>query len=80
MAGNDGDLTKTARRCGRKAILGLRANGPYGGAKNNVCEFGDRDCIHTQIYRISKQVGLLSNLNEVLILPVPEAAWNSCTW
>src|SRR2546421_399536 len=64
----------------RPPIRGGRANGPCGGTKDNVCEFGDRECIHNQIYRVSKQAGLLANLEEVLMPPVPEAAWGSCSW
>ncbi|MBI2247778.1 MAG: methylenetetrahydrofolate reductase C-terminal domain-containing protein [Armatimonadetes bacterium] len=72
-------LPHTAYVCPETCPKGL-ANGPCGGTKDNWCEFGDRECIHNQIYRISKQAGLLSNLEEVLIPPVPEAAWNSCSW
>ena len=66
-------LPHTAYVCPETCPKGL-ANGPCGGTKDNRCEFGDRECIHNQIYRISKQAGLLSNLEEVLIPPVPEAA------
>lgn len=72
-------LPQTAYVCPETCPKGL-ANGPCGGTKDNMCEFGDRECIHNQIYRISKQVGLLSNLEEMLIPPVPEAAWHSCSW
>lgn len=72
-------LPHTAYVCPETCPKGL-ANGPCGGTKDNRCEFGDRECIHNQIYRISKQAGLLSNLEEVLIPPVPEAAWDSCSW
>lgn len=72
-------LPHTAYVCPETCPKGL-ANGPCGGTKDNRCEFGDRECIHNQIYRISKQAGLLSNLEEVLIPSVPEAAWDSCSW
>jgi methylenetetrahydrofolate reductase (NADPH) len=72
-------LPHTAYVCPESCPKGL-ANGPCGGTKDNGCEFGDRECIHNQIYRISKQAGLLSNLEEVLIPVVPEAAWDSCSW
>jgi len=72
-------LPHTAYVCPETCPKGL-ANGPCGGTKDNRCEFGDRECIHNAIYRISKQAGLLSNLEEVLIPPVPEAAWDSCSW
>lgn len=72
-------LPHTAYVCPETCPKGL-ANGPCGGTKDNMCEFGDRECIHNQIYRVSKQAGLLANLEEVLMPPVPEAAWGSCSW
>jgi len=72
-------LPHTAYVCPETCPKGL-ANGPCGGTKDNWCEFGDRECIHNQIYRISKQAGLLANLEEALMPPVPEAAWGSCSW
>jgi len=72
-------LPQTAYVCPETCPKGL-ANGPCGGTKDNRCEFGDRECIHNQIYRVSKDAGLLSNLEETLIPPVPEAAWDSCSW
>jgi methylenetetrahydrofolate reductase (NADPH) len=72
-------LPHTAYVCPETCPKGL-ANGPCGGTKDNVCEFGDRECIHNQIYRVSKEAGLLAHLEEVLIPPVPEEAWGSCSW
>lgn len=72
-------LPHTAYVCPETCPKGL-ANGPCGGTKDNMCEFGDRECIHNQIYRISEQTGVLSNLEEVLIPPVPETAWDTCSW
>lgn len=72
-------LPHTAYVCPETCPKGL-ANGPCGGTKDNVCEFGDRECIHNQIYRISKQADLLSNLEEILIPSVPDTAWDSCSW
>ncbi len=72
-------LPHTAYVCPETCPKGL-ANGPCGGTKDNMCEFGDRECIHNQIYRISKQAGLLANLEEALLPPVPETAWGSCSW
>ncbi len=72
-------LPHTAYVCPETCPKGL-ANGPCGGTKDNMCEFGDRECIHNQIYRISRQAGLLANLEEVVMPPVPEAAWDSCSW
>jgi len=72
-------LPETAYVCPETCPKGL-ANGPCGGTKDNVCEFGDRECIHNQIYRVSKRAGLLAHLEETLIPPVPETAWDSCSW
>src|SRR5437667_12870899 len=72
-------LPETAYVCPETCPKGL-ANGPCGGTKDNVCEFGDRECIHNQIYRVSKRAGLLALLEETLIPPVPETAWDRCSW
>lgn len=72
-------LPHTAYVCPETCPKGL-ANGPCGGTKDNVCEFGDRECIHNQIYRISQRAGLFSNLEGMLIPPVPEAVWQTCSW
>ncbi len=72
-------LPQTAYVCPETCPKGL-ANGPCGGTKDNQCEFGDRECIHNQIYRISKRAGRLADLEEVLIPPVPGDAWGSCSW
>jgi methylenetetrahydrofolate reductase (NADPH) len=72
-------LPQTAYVCPKTCPKGL-ANGPCGGTRDNVCEFGDQECIHNRIYRLSKQAGRLADLEEVLIPPVPEGARNSCSW
>lgn len=72
-------LPHTAYVCPETCPKGL-ANGPCGGTNDNMCEFGDRECIHNQIYRVSKKAGLLANLEEVLIPAVPDSAWGSCSW
>lgn len=72
-------LPYTAYVCPETCPKGL-ANGPCGGTKDNVCEFGDRECIHNRIYRIARQAGELSTLAELVIPPVPEPAWGSCSW
>jgi methylenetetrahydrofolate reductase (NADPH) len=72
-------LPLTAYVCPETCPKGL-ANGPCGGTLDNVCEFGDRECIHNRIYRLSKHAGRLKDLEEVLIPPVPEDARNSCSW
>lgn len=72
-------LPQTAYVCPETCPKGL-ANGPCGGTQENRCEFGDRECIHARIYRISKDLGRLDDLEEVLIPPVPASAWDSCSW
>lgn len=72
-------LPATAHVCPETCPKGL-ANGPCGGTIENRCEFGDRECIHNQIYRISKQNGRLADLEDVLIPAVPDAAWGQCSW
>ncbi|MGH2628872.1 MAG: methylenetetrahydrofolate reductase C-terminal domain-containing protein, partial [Anaerolineales bacterium] len=72
-------LPETAYVCPETCPKGL-ANGPCGGTQENRCEFGDRECIHARIYRVTKERGRLDDLEEVLIPPVPEDAWGSCSW
>ena len=48
------------------------ANGPCGGTANNVCEFGDRECIHSVKYRIAKNAHDLDSLRLNLIPEIPE--------
>jgi methylenetetrahydrofolate reductase (NADPH) len=49
------------------------ANGPCGGTANNVCEFGDRECIHSVKYRIAKNAHDLDSLRFNLIPEIPKA-------
>ena len=56
------------------------ANGPCGGTENNVCEFGDRECIHNTKYRIAKHVGRLWDLEQELISVVPREQRGACSW
>ncbi|HEY3249167.1 MAG TPA: methylenetetrahydrofolate reductase C-terminal domain-containing protein [bacterium] len=72
-------LPQTAYVCPETCPKGL-ANGPCGGTTNNRCEFGDRECIHNEIYRISKRAGMLPRLEDMLIPPVPVQAWGTCSW
>jgi methylenetetrahydrofolate reductase (NADPH) len=72
-------LPQTAYVCPETCPKGL-ANGPCGGTKDNVCEFGDRECIHNRIYRISNRAGSTSDLEETVIPPVPEEARGTCSW
>ena len=56
------------------------ANGPCGGTTENVCEFGDRECIHNQKYRIARDTGRLLDLEDVLIPSVDAAKRGTCSW
>lgn len=72
-------LPYTAYVCPETCPKGL-ANGPCGGTTSNVCEFGDRECIHNVKYRIARDTGRLAELEEVLI-PIAEAAKRgTCSW
>jgi methylenetetrahydrofolate reductase (NADPH) len=72
-------LPHTAYVCPETCPKGL-ANGPCGGTSTNVCEFGDRECIHNRRYRVAKAAGRLSELEEVLIPPVDPATRGTCSW
>jgi methylenetetrahydrofolate reductase (NADPH) len=72
-------LQATAYICPETCPKGL-ANGPCGGTRDGLCEFGDRECIHNQIYRLSRKAGRLAALEEVFIPPVPEEGRNTCSW
>lgn len=43
------------------------ANGPCGGTRQNRCEFGDRECVHSVKYRIAKSANQLHVLGHTLI-------------
>jgi methylenetetrahydrofolate reductase (NADPH) len=72
-------LPDTAYVCPETCPKGL-ANGPCGGTSDNRCEFGDRECVHNRIYRLSKARHRLADLEEVFIPPVPETTWHTCSW
>lgn len=72
-------LPATAYVCPETCPKGL-ANGPCGGTRDGICEFGDRECIHNGIYRLSRKAGRLADLEEVLIPSVPEESRNTCSW
>jgi len=43
------------------------ANGPCAGSLGGWCEFGDRECTHSQVYRVAKATGRLRDLEELMI-------------
>ena len=56
------------------------SNGPCGGTNDNTCEFGDRECIHNQKYRLAKATGRISELETVLIPAVSPAKRGTSSW
>ena len=57
-------LGDTFYMCPETCPKGL-ANGPCGGTDGNVCEFGDRECIHNRIYRLAKFMDRLDELENL---------------
>jgi len=72
-------LPYTSYVCPETCPKGL-ANGPCGGTSDNVCEFGDRKCIHNKKYRIARDTGRLEELEEVLIPVVDRTKRGTCSW
>jgi methylenetetrahydrofolate reductase (NADH) len=72
-------LPHTAYVCPETCPKGL-ANGPCGGTTENLCEFGDRECIHNQKYRIARDAGRLGELEDILIPSVDAAKRGTCSW
>ena len=54
-------LPDTFYVCPETCPKGL-ANGPCGGSTDNVCEAGDRECVHALVYRLAKAAGRLDRL------------------
>jgi methylenetetrahydrofolate reductase (NADPH) len=72
-------LAATQYVCPETCPKGL-ANGPCGGTTDNLCEFRDRECIHSVKYRIAKDAGTLDQLEYALIPSVPPALRNTSSW
>jgi methylenetetrahydrofolate reductase (NADPH) len=72
-------LPYTQYVCPETCPKGL-ANGPCGGTSENRCEFGDRECIHSQKYRIAKATGRLHELDAVVIPSVDATKRGTCSW
>ena len=64
-------LPETFYVCPETCPKGL-ANGPCGGSSGNVCEAGDRECVHSVVYRLAKAAGRLGDLERALVAPVAE--------
>jgi methylenetetrahydrofolate reductase (NADPH) len=71
-------LPSTFYVCPETCPKGL-ANGPCGGSTGNLCEAGDRECIHATTYRLAKAAGRLGDLEHGLVPPAPgrpgESSW-----
>lgn len=72
-------LAATQFVCPETCPKGL-ANGPCGGTTENLCEFRDRECVHSVKYRIAKDAGVLHELETWLIPAVPREYRHSSSW
>lgn len=72
-------LAATQYICPETCPKGL-ANGPCGGSSLNTCEFGDRECIHSRIYRVARDTHSLEQLENCLIPAIPESTRHTSSW
>lgn len=72
-------LAATQYVCPETCPKGL-ANGSCGGTTDNLCEFRDRECVHSIKYRIAKAAGQLGDLEHCLIPAVSRATRNTSSW
>jgi methylenetetrahydrofolate reductase (NADPH) len=72
-------LAATQYVCPETCPKGL-ANGACGGTAENLCEFGDRECIHSAKYRVARDMGVLTQLETMIIPPVPKAWRGTSSW
>lgn len=72
-------LPHTMYVCPETCPKGL-ANGPCGGTRDGICEFGDRVCVHNQKYRLAAMSGRVRELAETIIPPVPEHLRGRSSW
>jgi len=56
------------------------ANGPCGGTIENLCEFRDRECIHSVKYRLAKGDSTLDSLRLNLIPSIPKEIRNTSSY
>jgi methylenetetrahydrofolate reductase (NADPH) len=71
-------LPQTLYVCPETCPKGL-ANGPCGGSTDNVCEAGDRACVHALVYRLARAAGRLHEL-ERGIVPAAAGPRGTCSW
>ena len=72
-------LAATLYVCPETCPKGL-SNGPCGGTTENLCEFRDRECIHSVKYRIASTAGKLQELETLLIPAVPATIRHTSSW
>ncbi len=72
-------LAATQYVCPETCPKGL-ANGACGGTSENLCEFGDRECIHSVKYRIAREMGILAELEAWIIPSVPKSWRGTSSW
>lgn len=72
-------LADTLYICPETCPKGL-ANGPCGGTTLDLCEFGDRECIHSVKARLAQQVNQVGILKERLIDTVPIESRGTSSW
>ena len=72
-------LGETLYICPETCPKGL-ANGPCGGTSLDLCEFGDRECIHSVKARLAKAVNQTQILKEKLIPTVPIEVRGTNSW
>jgi len=72
-------LAATQYVCPETCPKGL-ANGPCGGTTENLCEFRDRECIHSVKYRIANDLGVPEQLEKWLIPAVPANIRGTSSW
>lgn len=72
-------LAETLYICPETCPKGL-ANGPCGGTRQDRCEFGDRECIHSRKLRLAEAVGEQHVLQDELIPAVPRQLRQHSSW
>ena len=72
-------LVATQYVCPETCPKGL-ANGACGGTTQNLCEFGDRECVHSVKYRIANDMGVPEQLEKWLIPAVPANIRGTSSW
>ena len=72
-------LAATQYVCPETCPKGL-ATGACGGTPENLCEFRDRECIHSAKYRIANDLGIPEQLEKWLIPAVPANIRGTSSW